>query len=240
MTTRTCSGSGQLTRVALREIRETAFRALVAVGASTGQADTASGQVLDAELHHGAGLRGLLDDLRLGPWRDEVVPVHDDVTELVVGADTATGLLRVGVHLVELASARPTSRPTISAAPLPLDPLLDDLLMQAAVQIGSPVCAATSLNKQRTVRVATPQGDLAWGDLAWGDPGLIVGPVPHAPTGRLTAFVAPVVDRTVGQWQLRESRDRHRCTAAQEGLHVDSAQWEAAYEAARAYLVPDA
>lgn len=235
MTTAAHPQPGQRTRVALREIRETAFRALVAVGASTGQADTAAGQVLDAELHHGAGLRGLLEDLRLGPWRDGAVPVRNDETHRVVGGAAATDTLRLGVHLVELAVARPGSRPAVSAMPLPLDPLLDDLLMRASGQVGSPVCAATSLSNRLAVRVATPEGAVAW-----GDHGLIVSTVPSAPAARLTVFVASEVDHTMGQWQLRESRDAHRRRAAREGLYVDTTVWDPAYEAARAYLVPDA
>ena len=142
MTTRT---SPQRTRVALREIHETAFRALVATGADAGRADTAARQVLDAELHHGAGVRGLLGDLRRGPWRSDPVPVHEQDRPALcrVGTGSDSDLLRIGVHLVELATARVGAPPAVSAGPLDLDPLVDALLEQAARLTGTPVAAAT-------------------------------------------------------------------------------------------------
>lgn len=63
------------TRVAIREIREAACRALVALGASPCDAKVASGQVVFDELHRGTGLAGLLEERSsgaLGSDSDEV------------------------------------------------------------------------------------------------------------------------------------------------------------------------
>ncbi len=65
-----------VTRVAIREVREAAFRAFVATGASNAEAKVASEQVLFTELHRGSGLVALLQELAAGPWLGRDWPAH--------------------------------------------------------------------------------------------------------------------------------------------------------------------
>ncbi|MEO5832595.1 MAG: hypothetical protein ABIR83_04400, partial [Nakamurella sp.] len=56
-------------RVAVREIREATYRAVIAAGASAGEASTAAELTVHTEIHCGAGITAVLDELPRVPRR---------------------------------------------------------------------------------------------------------------------------------------------------------------------------
>lgn len=207
-------------RVSLREIREVAYRALVAHGACPGRAPAAADQVLEAELHHGAGLAGLLDDLARGPWDAGGLAVRRTTRAgrelLEVDSPDAGSPLRVGQLVADLAcAAGAVAVPGLRRA----GPLLAGALVSAASANG---VALAAVDTGGEAWVATPEGAVVRErDRAAPPEGtavLVVEPPPGADPG---------------------ARAARRRTAAREGLLVDAATFARAYDAARAYLVPE-
>ncbi|GAA1948524.1 hypothetical protein [Amycolatopsis minnesotensis] len=114
-------------RRAAREVREVAFRALVATGVSGGEAAAAAEAVLWAEGADGSGIAALLAELgrpRLPSFLDR------DGEPVVVSGD---GPLLLGPHVVDLAVA--LGRP-VSAPRLALTAVLESFARTAAVHSG--------------------------------------------------------------------------------------------------------
>lgn len=213
-------------RVSLREVREVAYRALVAHGACPGRAPAAAEQVLDAELHDGIGLAGLLADLARGPWDtgglDLRREVHDGRALLRVESPDAAAPLRIGHLVADLASA-------MGAVHVPElhdeGKLLACTLLDAAVAGGR---ALGLVGPGPDVWVATTDGTFlrtgqstvlsGWSPPRDGAVILVVDPPPRAEP---------------------EARAPRRRKAAREGLLVDGPTFARAYDAARAYLVPE-
>lgn len=216
-------GPGGL-RVSLREAREVAYRAMIAHGACPGRAPAAVEQVLEAELHHGAGLAGLLADLALGPWDGGGLDLRRSSGGLLVVCSPDAGSpLRVGQLVADLACvAGPVYVPALHVP----WPLIAGALLGAAAGNG---CALGLLRAGSSEAwVATPEGALVPVVLSgWSPPD----------RGTLVAVVDPPPARaaagSVGE------RHRRRRAAARDGLLVDATTFAAAYDSSRAYLVPE-
>ncbi|MGN6129804.1 MAG: hypothetical protein ACTHOK_05630, partial [Nocardioidaceae bacterium] len=121
-------------RVSIRDIRESAYRALVAHGASHGEAATAAEQVLHAEMHHSSGLTALLTDLALPTWPHTGMTLTRRATasELEVSVVSGPGRgnpLRAGCLLAELAASQPDRAGVVCSPDVTvLDATIDSVL----------------------------------------------------------------------------------------------------------------
>ncbi len=237
--------NGRTTRVTIREIREYAYRALIVSGASPGEAATAAGQVVHAELHADEGVAGLVSDLARGPWpRSGLTCTRRTGPSPVLEVDggARSGELRVGAPLVDLAAGEPGSAIVVTTADVPLTSLLDEILLAAAEATGTTVTAIRRSPRGRCgVRHATQEGDLAHGlaDLAhvsglghveelFDAEGLLVV------TG---AAVEPALTRL--RWSSPGQRAERRREAALRGVEVDEAVWRELARHAHRFLVPE-
>ena len=228
--------------VTLREVRETAFRALVVAGASAGEAAVGAEQVLHAELHHGNGLRGLAQDLDAGPWPRRGLsssPVQlDEWTVLRVADPERRGALRCASLVADLAAAAPPGTAILAEGLDELDALIDHALLTAATANGCVVAAVTDAGTGvPCVRVATPDAAIGWGDerILAG----VTTPTSALQAGGMLLLRLEHVDRVSGTWLTGEELRQRRRAAAQNGLRVDTDWWARAYAASRSYLVPE-
>lgn len=236
---------GPTVRVAMREIREYAYRALVAAGASAGEAATAAGQVLHAELHAGNGLAGLVVDLARGPWPSSGLactrtPAGSQILEVDCGG--RSGELRVGAPIIELVAGQDGPAVAVTTADVPVTALLDEALLSAATSCGISVTAMRAGGDGAyVVRLATPDGDLAHGVLPAADRPQVpdVGDTgdTHALvvlTGAEVGSVRARLVRTTRDWRAARRRQ-----AASHGVRVDETTWAVVAEYARRFLVPE-
>lgn len=229
------------TRVAIREIRDVTFRALVASGASTAEAKVASDQVLYSELHRGSGLVALLEELSSGPWGPAGMTCErDDTGERavlrVVGPGTP-GALHQGALLVDLLAADPDPGAVVISHDLrALSSLLDEPLIRTARCIGSFVVAAHRSASVLDFRVASPDGAIGLGTggaTSRLDADFVSLPLGASLFRREASPEAPITWLTAGEQQAT------RAAAAQRGRQVDAALWTEVSTAAHAYLVPE-
>lgn len=250
------------TRVSLRDIREAAFRALSAHGASHGEARTASRMVLQAELTHGGGLAALLDDLRREPWSRtpvEVAPVPGDGAVgpgiLVLGSAAVNRLLREAPLAIELVAGDRDARAVgVPCAVADGSALLDSLSIEIARGSGADVaviiCAPVQSSPTPTSDGAGRNAGRASGQLrlARPDGSVGIGALGHLP---------PVFEQAMGcpgvmalrdiehlgdvdlSWISADDRAHARAQAAANGVTVDTGIWGDVYAACRRYLVPD-
>lgn len=230
-----------VTRVAIREVREVAFRSLVAAGASNAEARVAAEQVMFTELHWGSGLVGLLEELSSGPWaRAGLACERDDSGEQLVFRVTGSGrrgALGQGALLVDLLAAHAESGAVVASDGLDsLSPMLDEPLIRAAKAAERWVIAADRSTTSIDFRAASPDGAIGVGgitivtDLPSGQAAL-----PHGIS--LTLWdLSPEWDIT---WLTAAEQWATRSQAAQHGILVDSAVWAQVKTAAYAYLVPE-
>ena len=244
------------TRVSLRDLNEAAFRALVAHGASHGEARAAARMVLQAEFTGGGGLSALRDDLAAQPWSRtpvEIVDVADgsDAQGEAVELRSQGGnrLLREAPLAVELVTSGGDERIVEVQCAVAGTSLLDAALLEAArvtktavaVVIGSATerdgAGRSVTQPSAQVRLARPDGSLG------------VGTVSHLPSGR----VAPTVQgegvvalrdvEGLGEldlsWASADELAQVRAKAAAVGVTVDARAWNSVYAASRRYLVPD-
>lgn len=231
---------GPTVRVALREIREYAYRALVVSGASPGEAAASAEQVLHAEVHAREGLAGLVTDLARGPWpraglsctrRSAPRPV------LEVSCGEREGELRVGAALVDLAAGEAEPAVVVAAADVPVTSLLDAVLLTAAATSGTIIAAVRRTpNGHFVVRLATRDGDLGDGLLDAGLASSVAGP------DTLVVLTALRVDEpglTQLTWSSAADRAVRRREAALHGIEVDAGAWRVVAEQAQLFLVPE-
>lgn len=228
-----------VTRVAIREVREAAFRAFVAAGASSADAKVAAEQVLFTELHRGSGLAALLEDLSSGPWLRTGLACDrkdfDGRTVLRVTGPGRSGALRQGALLVDLLGAEPGSL-IVSDGLTSLTPLLDEPLIRSARATGCWLVAADRSTTSIDLRVASPDGAIGVGEITTTTD---LSPDPaDVPLG-----VSLVRRELRSDWEITwlttaEQRST-RSAAAQHGLLVDAAVWAEVKTAADAYLVPE-
>jgi hypothetical protein len=238
--------NGPTVRVTIREVREYAYRALIAAGASAGEAATAAGQVLHAELHAGDGLAGLVADLARGPWSGSGLvctrrPGGRPVLEVDCGG--RSGELRVGAPIAELVAGEVGAAVAVTTANVPVSSLLDEALLTAAVGVGTSVTAMrASSDGAYAVRLATSDRDLAHGALSAADLPLLPGVDGTDETQALVvltgADVGPALARLT--WSTRDSRAERRRRAALHGIQVDQVTWRVVAEHAQRFLVPEA
>lgn len=232
-------------RVTIREIHEYTFRALIAVGASAGEATTAAGQVLHAELYAGDGMAGLVSDLARGPWvRSGLTCTRRPVGRPVLEVDCGgrSGELRVGAPIIELVAGEDGPAAAVTTADLPVTALLDEALLTAAVAAGTSVTAMrASSDGAYVVRLATSDGDLAHGALSAADLPILPGVDGAGETQALLvlagADVGPGLERLT--WSTRSSRAERRREAALQGIQVDAVTWRVVAEHAQRFLVPE-
>lgn len=231
----------RLTRVAIREVREAAFRSLVAAGASNAEARVAAEQVLFTELYRGSGLVALLEELASGPWaRAGLACERDSSGEqsvLRVTGSGRPGALRQGALLVDLLAAETDRCAVVVSDGLDaLSPVLDEPLIRAARAADCWVVAADRSTTSLDVRVASPDGAIGVGkcttttDLPPEQADVLLG--------------VSLVRRELGPewgitWLTAAEQRAARAAAAQRGLLVDAAAWAEVKRAADAYLVPE-
>lgn len=235
-------------RVSIRDIRESSYRALVAHGASHGEAATAADQVLHAELHSGSGLTALLADLAMPAWPQTGMtltqPAAASSLEVSVVSGAGRGnLLRAGCLLTDLAASRPDpARVVCSPDITTVDATIDFLLLEAASLTGQAVAAVlvTEDGRPGIARVGDPAGG--------------AGPIDEAdvlsdhihdalrrplPTGGVAILRASKLKPGPG-WVTADAYASRRREAAAAGVLVDADAWPVTYAAARGFLVPEA
>lgn len=245
-TTTTSTVSSSTTRISLRDLYEAAYRALMAHGASNGEARTAARMVQQAELTGGGGLDALREDLAASPWSRTPV----EVLAAADGANAQPGavelrspegnrLLREAPLAVELvASGQDEGVVKVNCA-VAGSALLDAVLLESAQASGAPVAVvigSTTVQPSHQLRAARPDGSLG------------IGTLTHPPTGWTPqAEDAGVVAlRDVEQfgeqdlrWSSADDLAQVRADAAAAGMTVDATVWQDVYAASRRYLVPD-
>lgn len=231
-------------RLAVREIREITWRALVTAGASAGEATLAADAVTFAEIHLGHGLESVTATLRIAPL--EKAPVTLRAGSVDVIEDTATrGLLMVTPLGLGLVAARPASSPVL-LPDQPWDPVLAGFMIRHCGP-QTPAFFAFEIQGRRLIhglkagsdRSITMLDSVELDDLTKRNPQLIAK-LPEQGRGVLLTsdFIglrghdAPPTfsaDLLSSQWR----------SAYRDGVHVASHRWEPVYTAAQHYLVGD-
>lgn len=232
----------QQVRVSLRELRECAFRSLVANGASAGEAAVAAEQVLHAELYDGVGLRHLLDDLAQGWWTTAGLRAStesvDGCTLVVVDGDRS-GPLRQGALLGDLATAVSPGTPVLVASGgiRTASAVLDDVLVRAARWSGA--VAVVEVGQDGTLgaaRVATVEGAVGPAAAQSAVPAALRQRLPRGGVALLRTNQLPAPTEAGRSAAALRARRRQ---AAADGLHVCADVWQATHAAAQRYLVPE-
>lgn len=233
------SSSDPTVRLALREVREAAFRALVTRGASSSEAQSAARQVLFAEMHRGTGMRALMWWLRERSWEPEPLAyVRSDLGSGVryeMGQDAPCDPLMHGALLVDVASTRVGSE-VLCHTVADRAHLLDEALLSAASSSGLTVVHRQAGDRNRTT-FATPTGDLGHGFSTAGAGAPHLAPSSGFGSRFYTADTAPpgvFVTSTAADRDLRKSQLAH------DGLHVDALTWAEIRAVAAGYLVAEA
>jgi hypothetical protein len=229
-------------RVAVREIREAAWRSLYAAGASAGEAAVAAGAVAFTEVLTGQGLQALLAELPTVPSARTPVAVRSSDGLDILDDPAARGLLLLAPLGIGLVVARTLSPPVLLPG-VAWHPVLAGLLAPHC-RPAEPALVAYEANADgdvvRGLRVwpdrsvelldsqdsaKPPQLNLTRGQIGIG--GVLLTTAPgRATTKRSVAFSADAV--TACQQQ-----------AYADGVLVDSELWSAVEAAAGRYLVAE-
>ena len=252
-------------RVSLRDVREATTRALVAHGASHGEAQTAAAMVLEAELADGSGLAALIEDLTREPWSRTPITTTtttttttvppppgreaDRTTSLVLGSATVNRLLREAPLAVELIAGDPdlgvVAVPCSVASASLLDAVMIEVAVTSGVEVAVLVCAAPGPVATRSTQDGTP----SWGELrvAGPDGSVRISSLSAWPSAWRDVLDGPGIvavraldrpDELTGREVTAEDRVRVRVRAAEQGLSVQTEIWRQVYDASRRYLVP--
>ena len=224
---------GNRIRLAVREVRETAFRALYAAGVSAGEAGGAADVVTAMQLHARNGIDTLLTTIAElespnGPAGVTLTRSPDvDIVERSPQSAQLTGPLAVDLALSQ-------SRPVLLPRMLDHDAVawyaLHAVTPGAALRLvtfdddGQPVDATVVTGAGDMFR-DVPVAALTT-DVPYGAGTLLQAASPAAPLSRPVHTAAE-----------RETRYRH---AVSYGVFVDAATWSRAYELGRRFLVPEA
>ncbi len=235
---RTTTGT---TRVAIREVREATFRALVAGGASSAEARVAAEQVLFSELHRGSGLVALLQELSRGPWtRCGLTCERDDSDErrvLRVTGPGRPGALRQGALLLDLLAAEADAGTVVVSDGLTsLSPLLDEPLIRTAWLTGCWAVAADRSAASLDFRVAAPDGAVGVGAASVSGHR---GPDSESPLPGVSLMLCEEEPGAPTTWLTAVQQRETRAAAARHGRLVDAAVWAEVSTAASAFLVPE-
>ncbi|MFF2502449.1 hypothetical protein ACFVTY_03535 [Streptomyces sp. NPDC058067] len=230
-------------RVAVREIREAAFRALIAAGASGGEAATAAELVVLGEVLDGEGILALVDELDRVP-RGRAPLSRDEDTLAVLQDPAHRGPLLLGPPAAELAAAggRPVLLPRATWTPAVVWNLIG-----TAARTTTPLVATQ-------VRADATAGGSA---LATPDGAVYQAPHPGSSASHpylgsaLAAAVAHGGGVLLSRWTgdalptdlmpARSSAQHEvRFTAAmRNGLWVAPGPWTTLHTASRQFLVPE-
>ncbi len=236
---------GRAHRVAVREIREAAWRALYAAGASAGEAAVAAGAVALTEVLTGRGLEALVAELPTVPPARTPVGVRSSDDVDVLDDPAHRGLLLLAPLGIGLAVTRPLSPPVLLPGTTwhpvlagllaphcrPAEPALVALELDDDGQPGQglrvwPDRSVEVLNaddralmQQIDVRSVKAKASTGRGVLLVATPG-------RAATGRTLTFPADMV----------AARQQQACT---DGVLIDSDLWSAVEVAAARYLVAE-
>jgi hypothetical protein len=224
---------GNRIRLAVREVRETAFRALYAAGVSAGEAGGAADVVTTMQLHARNGIDTLLTTIAEleSPARPTGVTLTRSPDVDIVERSPRSALL-TGPPAVDLAlsQSRPVLLPRIvdhdAAAWYALHAVTPGATLRLVTldDEGHPADATVVTgagDMYRDVPVAALTTDVPYG----------AGTLLH------TASPAAPLSRPVHTAAERETRYRH---AVSYGVFVDAATWSRAYELGRRFLVPEA
>ncbi len=223
------------TRVAVREIGETCYRALYSAGVSSGEAHHAAGVITAMEIHEGTGICAAVAQLSRPSGRR--IPFRRTLTdtEIVLDDPIRRASLLIGPVAVDLAIA--DDRRVVIAAPLDHD-VLRWCALEAAVTAGETVWLAShpADGSADRVSVATPEGDLYQ-----------VGELPRQ--SRPKAFdhagdatcvlTAPLTTAPSNRVHTRLALDRRFRDALDHGVHVDATHWAHIRALGSRYLVPE-
>lgn len=234
-------GAAGTVRVSLREIRDVAFRAVLAAGASSGEAAAAAALVVLGEVVDGAGVRALVDELgRIPRGR---IPVSREGAALDVLHDPAhRGPLLLGPLAADLAVAG--GRPVLLAGAT-WTPATEWILVNSAAHAGIPLLAARigAHGGPDASVLAAPDGALYRAtDAAEGGPHLPLSPdspVPHVQGTLLSGWTAETLPADLVPIRSSAQHDKHFATATRNGLCVDPEPWSRACAASRRFLVPE-
>ncbi|MET3143919.1 UNVERIFIED_ORG: hypothetical protein ABIB19_003333 [Arthrobacter sp. UYEF10] len=233
------SGSAPTVRLAMREVREAAYRALMARGASNAEAQAAARQVLFAEVHHGTGLATLASWLREASWALDALTYIRSTTpagqSFAVDSGSRCDALVHGVLLVDVASTGVGSEVLCNGVEHDSH-LLDEALLNAAASSGFTVVHRSAGDANRTT-FATPTGDLGTGFSTAGQAAPHDAPAAGHGSRFYTADTAPegtfIVSTTA-------ERDLKRAETAHAGVLVNAETWAEIRTVAAGYLVADA
>jgi hypothetical protein len=228
-------------RVAVREIREAAWRALYAAGASAGEAAVAAAAVAFAEVVHGQGLQALLAELPTVPAaRTPVATCSRDGVDAL--EDPASrGLLLLAPLGIGLLVARTLSPPVLLPA-VGWHPVLAGLLVPHC-RPAEPALVASEVDEA---------GNVLRGLRVWPDRSIELldgGQLDElgVPTGRGTPARAGVLLTTAPRRAGTEPRPAFPAAVVAElqrrahvgGVLVDGDLWSAVQAAAGRYLVAE-
>jgi hypothetical protein len=236
---------GRTHRVAVREIREAAWRALYAAGASAGEASVAASAVAFTEVLSGSGLQALLAELPTVPSARTPVGVRSSNAVDVLDDPASRGLLLLAPLGVGLVVARPLSPPVLLPG-VAWHPVLAGLLAPHC-GVAEPALVALEIDADgnsiqglrvwpdRSVELLGPQNNdqLQHVHVRSGQAkasiggGVLLTTAPgRAATGRPVTFAAETVAARQQQ-------------AYADGVLVDSDLWSAVETAAGRYLVAE-
>lgn len=238
--TTSVTGAEPTIRVAVREIREVAFRAFVSAGGSAAEAKAAAEQVLFTELHHGSGLVALLEELSLGRWSPVGLRCERDDAGgrlvLRVSGSTRAGSLGHGVLLLDLLAAgtEPTAV-VVSDGLTALSPLLEEPLIRTARTTGSWIVAAKRTSSGLDFHVGSPDGSIGVGTAERTDR---LDPNHDALPVGVSLVRCDLRPAGAVTWLSAGEQQATRTAAAQHGRTVHAASWRQVASAAREYLVP--
>ena len=228
----------ETTRISLRDLSEATFRALMAHGASNGEARVAARMVLQAQFTGGDGVGALLADLAGPAWGRSPVSLSCDAGVVSLGSPGENRLLREVPLAVELVASGDEDMVQV-ACDVVAPALVDAVLLEAARVSGAPIAAVVTRSADgggHELRMARPDGSLGVAILAnlpsslnssAGCPGVVA-------LRDIDALGEVALD-----WRGAEHRAEARAEAAKFGLSVEAPAWHNAYAAARQYLVPD-
>ena len=225
---------GNRIRLAVREVRETAFRALYAAGVSAGEAGAAADVVTAMQLHARNGIDTLLTTIAEleSPTGPAGVTLTRSPDVDIVERSPRSALL-TGPPAVDLALSQ--SRPVL--LPRMLDHDAAAWYALHAVTPGATLRLVTLDDEGHPadVTVVTGAGDMyrdvPVAALTTGVRAIGAGTLLQA------APLAAHPSRPVHTAAERETRYRH---AVSYGVFVDAATWSRAYELGRRFLVPEA
>lgn len=230
----------RIVRIAVREIREYAFRAMVAHGACTSVAHAGARQVLFAQVHYGTGFAELLDCLKHVDWSDPALAYErtdrNGGLHYLITPDSVCAPLLHGTMLIELATAGEGN--VVIAPELDLEAgLLDAPLLDAAIRCGKTVMVARLTRgtaSHHGTRIATPAGYVGQVRVT----SEAFAPAGGAESGSLFRTLDEVPDDNFALHTPEELAQR-RENAWAIGLPVDARLWRTIKAAADDYLVGD-